>query len=127
MKITKLLSVILAISMLACMFIFPANAEENHIEIIFEEGTPEDVKERVTEYLLAIERGENPDETATYGLVCDIFGHDYGDLRTTSIITHEVRATSPRCLKKTYKYETCSRCDTVDITLLSSQYIVCCP
>ncbi len=129
MKTTKILSVILAISMLACMFVFPVNAEEvdhSHIEIIFEEGTPEDVKERVTEYLLAIENGENPDETETYGLTCDLLGHKYGDPRTATVISHRVRTTSPRCLRKTYKYETCSRCDTVETTLLSSQYIVCC-
>lgn len=68
----------------------------------------------------------NSDSAAqTRGLTCTLFGHDL-DTGTTTTTTHKVNATSPRCLKETYSYEICSRCEYENYTLISSVHIVCC-
>ena len=128
MKTKKILSFILAISMLACIFIMPANAAETetheHIEIIIEN---ENISEKTREKIISFytNGGSEKKGTTTYGLTCTILGHKLESSRVYSI-NHEVRATSPRCLKKTYDYATCTRCDYEDSTLVSSAYIACC-
>ena len=69
--------------------------------------------------------GEECEPTATYGLTCTLFGHKLESSAVTKI-THKARATSPRCLKKKYDYQTCTRCDYEKSTLVSQTYIVCC-
>ena len=128
MKAKKILSLILAISMLACIFIMPANAAEaeveEHIEIVIEN---EDISEETKEKIIAFytNGGEEKEGIATYGLTCTLLGHK---LETTGVykITHKVRTSSPRCLKKTYDYSTCTRCDYEESILAKSEYIVCC-
>ncbi len=128
MKTKKMLSLILAISMLACMFIMPANAAETetnkHIEIVIEnENISEETREKIITFYS--NGGEEKEGIATYGLTCTLLGHK---LETSAVykITHKVRATSPRCLKKTYNYSACTRCDYEESVLLSSAYIACC-
>ena len=128
MKTKKLLSFILAISMISCIFIMPADAAEaeveEHIEIFIEnENISEETKEKIIAFYT--NGGEEQEGIATYGLTCTLLGHK---LETTKVskITHEVRATSPRCLKKTYDYSTCTRCDYEESVLVSNQYIACC-
>ncbi len=128
MKTKKLLSLILAIAMLACMFIMPANAAETeadkHIEIIIvNQNISEETKEKAISFY--INGGEEQEGIATYGLTCTLLGHKL-ESSTVYKITHEVRTTSPRCLKKTYNYDACTRCDYEKSTLLSSEYIACC-
>ena len=128
MKTKKILSLIIAVAMLACMFIMPANAAEteahDHIEIIIEnENISEETKEKIIAFYT--DGGEEKEGTATYGLTCTLLGHK---LESSIVykINHEVRTTSPRCLKKTYAYDTCTRCDYENSTLIGSEYIACC-
>ena len=128
MKTKKLLSLIIAIVMLGCMFIMPANATEaeidEHIEIIIvNQNISDETKEKITAFYT--DGGEEHEAIATYGLTCTLLGHK---LESTIVykITHEVRTTAPRCLKKTYDYAACTRCDYEESVLVSSLYIACC-
>lgn len=128
MKIKKITSLILAIVLLSCMFIVPVNAAETetheHIEIIIEnKNISEETKEKAIAFYT--NGGEEKNGAATYGITCTLLGHKLESTLVYSI-NHEVRATSPRCLKKTYDYATCTRCDYEDSTLVSSVYIICC-
>lgn len=128
MKINKLLSLILALATLLCAVIIPANATEantnEHIEIIIEnENISEETKEKIIAFYTT--GGEEKDGVATYGLTCTLFGHKLESSAVTTI-NHKVRSSSPRCLKKTYNYESCTRCDYENSTLITSSYIVCC-
>lgn len=128
MKTKKLLSLILAIAMFSCMFTIPANATETiadeHIEIII--VNPNISKETKAKAITFYTNGgEEQDGIATYGLTCTLLGHKI-ESSTVYKITHEVRSTSPRCLKKTYNYDACTRCDYEKSTLVSNMYIVCC-
>lgn len=128
MKTKKTLSLILAISILACIFIMPANASEaendEHIEIIIEnENISEETKEKAIAFYT--NGGEETEGVSTYGLTCTLLGHKIETTRVAKI-THKVRTTDPRCLKKTYSYDACTRCDYEESTLVSSAYIACC-
>ena len=128
MKTKKILSLILAFSMFACIFIMPANAAEaeaeEHIEIIIEnENISEETKEKIIAFYT--NGGEEKEGASTYGLTCTLLGHKL-ETSTVAKITHKVRTSSPRCLKKTYNYEACTRCDYENSTLITSTYIVCC-
>ena len=128
MKTKKILALILSIAMLACIFIMPANAAETesyeHIEIIIvNPNISEETKEKA--FAFYSNDGEEQEGISTYGITCTLLGHK---LETTGVykITHEVRSTSPRCLKKTYDYSACTRCDYEESILTGSEYIVCC-
>ena len=128
MNTKKILSLILAISTLACMFIMPANAAETenreHFEIIIvNETISDETKEKIIAFYS--NGGEEKEGIATYGLTCTLLGHK---LESTQVykITHKVRTSDPRCLKKTYAYSACTRCDYEESILTSSTYIACC-
>lgn len=131
MKIKKILSVIFAIAMLVSIFTMPTNAANTveteaheHIEIIInDENISDETKEKIIAFYS--NGGEECEGATTYGLTCTLFGHKLESSLVTTV-THKVRTTSPRCLKKTYNYEACTRCDFEEDTLLSSTYIVCC-
>lgn len=128
MKTKKLLSIILAIAILSCLFIMPANAAETdaheHFEIIIvNEDISEETKEKIITFYS--NGGEEKESVATYGLTCTLLGHKT-ESSTVYKINHEVRTTAPRCLKKTYNYITCTRCDYEESVLISSKYIACC-
>ena len=74
--------------------------------------------------IIASINGED-DGAQTYGLTCTLFGHEL-DTGTTDIIEHKVRTTAPRCLRRTYEYELCTRCDYNTSTLIGTTYIYCC-
>ena len=128
MKIKKVFSLILALSTLLCAIIIPANAAETenheHIEIYIEN---ENLSEETVEKIIAFysNGGEEKDGISTYGLTCTLLGHKI-ESSTVSTITHKVRSTAPRCLRKTYNYESCTRCDYEQSTLKSQKYIACC-
>ena len=128
MKTKKFFSLILALATLLCAVIIPANAAETetdeHIEIIIEN---ENISEETREKIIAFysDGGEEKEGIATYGLTCTLFGHKI-ESTTISTVTHKVRSTAPRCLKKVYDYEACTRCDYEESTLKSQQYIACC-
>lgn len=128
MKTKKVLSLILAITMLGCMFIMPANAAETeayeHIEIIIVNQNISDETKAKAIAFYANGR-EEQEGTTTYGLTCTLLGHKLESSKVYKI-THKVRTESPRCLKKTYNYDACTRCDYEKSTLVSSAYIICC-
>ncbi len=128
MNIKKTLSLVLIISLLACAFVMPANAKEadayEHIEIYIEnENLSKETEAKIIAFYS--NGGGEKDEIATYGLTCTLFGHKL-ESSTVVTITHKVRSTSPKCLRKTYDYESCTRCDYETSTLIGQSYIVCC-
>ena len=128
MKIKKFFSLILALATLLCAVVIPANAAEKstdeHIVIIIEN---EDISEETREKIIAFysNGGEEKEGIATYGLTCTLLGHKL-ESSVIKTITHKVRSTSPRCLEKKYNYESCTRCDYEESTLITQQYISCC-
>lgn len=126
----KFLALILALTSVFSLATFSASAEtadENNIvivkgdvEYIFEADASEDL---INSF---IESCENEHEdVATCNLLCDVLGHKL-ESSTVQTITHNARTTAPRCLKKIYTVETCSRCDYSTKTLTNSLYIYCC-
>lgn len=63
-------------------------------------------------------------EISTYRL-CWLVGHDLSKDTVTST-QHKVYSESPRCVRNVYSVETCSSCDYVNETLISSANIDCC-
>ena len=131
MKLNKLFSLALVLAMVICSFAVPTQAADDvHCDccaIVIEE---DNLSEETIEKIHAFYSQENvPDEyeseSQTYGLTCTLLGHKL-ESSNISKITHKARTTAPRCLKKTYKYETCTRCDYEKSTLVSSTYISCC-
>lgn len=128
----KILAVILAIASVFSLATFSASAEntdENTVIItkgdtdyIFEAGVSDDL---INSFIYAIETEHDCDDTATYGLMCTLFGHKL-ESSVVSTLTHNVRTSAPRCLKRTYSVEACTRCDYTSQTLLDSTYISCC-
>ena len=120
----KIFAILLSVSFILGAMSVTVNAadsfEEPTIEFIFNEGTSAEIQERI----IADFTGED-DGAATYGLTCTLFGHKL-DTGTTATVTHNARTTAPRCLRNTYNYEICSRCDYSNYTLIGSTYISCC-
>ncbi len=133
MKIKRMLALALALCTLLTLFVMPAGATEEHddseIEIvILNEDISEEAKEKIIAYYSNPDQtNENADDgTATCGIICSVIGHKIETANTYTIV-HKARATAPRCLKKTYLHEVCTRCDDYEkSTLLSSAYINCC-
>lgn len=128
MKTKRILALILCVAMLFCAFVMPTNATETAVDedtviIIENENISEETKAKIIAYYTNGEDHNN--DSATYGLTCTLLGHKLESSRVYKI-THKARTTSPRCLKKTYDYDTCTRCDYENSTLLTSIYIVCC-
>ena len=124
----KIISLILSLCFILSLGVIPASAEEavenNDVTIIIHnENISEETKEKLIAFYSDPE--SHNDTAATYGLTCTLFGHKL-ESTTTSVITHKVRTTVPRCQKKTYNYEACTRCDYENSTLLSTTYIDCC-
>lgn len=132
MKIKKLLAIALALTTLFTIFIMPVGATEEQtnedIEIvIMNDDISEETKAKIYAYYSDPDHNhENTDDgAATYGLICTVIGHKI-ETSTTYTIQHKARATAPRCLKKSYKYEACTRCDYEKSTLITTAYINCC-
>ena len=128
----KLIAIILAAASVFSLATFSASAEntdENTVVItrgdtdyIFEAGVSDDL---MNSFIYAIETDHDCDDTATYGLMCTLFGHKL-ESSVVSTLTHKASATDPHCLKRTYSVEACTRCDYTSQTLLASVYISCC-
>ena len=128
MKIKSLFALILAISLLVSAFVVPTSAKTNEtnsdVEIIIEnENISAETKTKIEKYYST--ENHNDDGATTYGLTCTLLGHKL-ESSAVGVITHKVRATSPRCLKKVYAYEACTRCDYETSELISTANIVCC-
>ncbi len=130
MKMTKLLSALLVITLTLCAVVIPVGATEGeepahnheHIDVIIVDEVDAETEARIVAYFT---EGAEDDEAAAYGLTCTLFGHKY-DSQTVKTVTHKARTTAPRCLQKVYDYQLCSRCGDETSTLISSSYIYCC-
>lgn len=125
--IKKTISCFLALAFAICSFQTIAFAENKieetaeNITIEFHNEVSDEVKERINAHF----HGEDDGVASTRGLTCSIFGHKL-ETGSTSVVTHKVRSSAPRCLRETFNYEICSRCDYSKYTLLYSEYIYCC-
>lgn len=124
----KIIAFIMAITLVFSAMSISVYAEDtseisvtvNGIEFIFEAGTSEEFIDKfIVDYF-------NPEDNAqTYGITCTLLGHDI-ETTTTFVVTHNASASAPRCLKKTYHVDTCTRCDYASKTLMKQEYIYCC-
>ena len=129
MKIKSLFAILLALTLLICTFVVPTNAKESaennrQIEIIINDDVSVETEAKIKRYF-ANGTPTTENGVSNYGLTCTLFGHKI-EATSVSTITHKVRSTSPKCLKNTYAYEACTRCDYETSTLTRSEYIVCC-
>lgn len=92
------------------------------IEVCFTENSvfSEDEKQIIEEYFV-----DGINNTATYGLKCTLFGHDYVT-EYVDVIRHKVRTTIPRCDREKYEMKICSDCSDTVSTLILLTYIDCC-
>lgn len=128
MKIKRFFAVLLAAAVSLSIFAVPSFAAEeahNHTEIIFHEEASEELKDKAIAYFLSGAHENYDDGAVTYGLTCTLLGHNNESV-VSSVITHKVKASAPRCLKRMYKYYACTRCDYEYSELLYSEYIICC-
>ena len=127
MKIKNLFAILLALTLLTCTCVLPTSAKEttnNNIEIIINDDVSEETKIKIENYF-ATGKTVNDTSATTYGLTCTLFGHKL-ESSTVATVTHKVRTTSPRCVKKTYDYDACTRCDYETSELIATEYIICC-
>lgn len=125
----RIFAVLLVLTLLTCTFATPVSAknelnETTEIEIIINDEVSEETREKIERYFANGAPAQN-NGTTTYGLTCTLFGHNI-KISSVSAVTHKARATSPRCLKQTYDYEECTRCDYEKATLVNKVYIICC-
>ncbi len=124
----RIFAILLVLTLLTGAFALPVSAENitnknNNIEIIIHDKVSEETKAKIERYFT---NGEpNEENASTYGITCTLLGHKI-ECTSVSVIEHKVRTTSPRCLKETYDYEECTRCDYEKATRVNSIYIVCC-
>ncbi len=125
MNFKKMISFILAVVFAACSFQTIAFADSNtdnceNITIEFHNEVSDKAKERIVAHF----QGEDENTISSRGITCTLFGHKL-ETGTTSVVTHNVRTSAPRCLRETYDYEICTRCDFSEYTLIGSEYIYC--
>lgn len=130
----KLLAIILTIASVFSVMSFTASAEEANedvitvtrgdVDYVFEVGVSQD---HIDSFILLCEEDIDCtcEETSTYNVLCTLFGHKL-ESSTATTITHKVYSTDPRCVRKTYKVESCTRCDYTNRTLTNTTYISCC-
>lgn len=125
MNFKKFVSCILVLVFAFCSFqtiAFAENDVDTHknITIEFHNEISDNARDRVIAHF----HGEE-DMIAARGITCTLFGHKL-ETGSTSVVTHKVNSSAPRCLRETYNYEICSRCDYSEYTFLYSEYIYCC-
>lgn len=128
-RVISFFAIVLACSMLAVGITGSSETTETRIIEYYDEGITVVFENAVysneARYTQIADRLVHGDEYATSTLSwCWLFGHDI-ERNTVGIITHNVRSVSPKCLRKTYSVETCSKCDYYKDELISSEYIVC--
>ena len=129
MKIKRLFAVLLAVTLLVCTCVLSTSAKETtenktNVEIIITEDVSEETKVKIENYFASGEPATD-DGASTYGLTCTLFGHKI-EGTVVSAVTHKVSSTAPRCVRKTYDYEACTRCDYETSELIATEYIYCC-
>lgn len=127
-KIIALILVVVSLFSVMSISVYADNTNENTVTVtvnkvtfVFDANTTEEIRDEfITHYF-----NHNDDSAATYGLTCTLLGHK---LETSYVmaITHEAKATDPRCLEETFEMQACSRCDYFTRSLVSATYISCC-
>lgn len=132
-KLIRILSIVLVL--LSVTTVCAAASEEPTAALEYEIGDTEytvafydntltsEEQNEIAQKLLGI-HSDSGIETA--GLLCDLFGHSFGNAKTVSVTEHKVRATSPRCLITYFEVTTCSACGEQNQETISSSYIYCC-
>lgn len=128
MKIKNLFAILLVLTLLMCTCILPTSAKEtitnDEKEIIIVDEVSTETKAKIERYFAAGAPTTN-EGVSSYGLTCTLLGHKLEN-SIVDVITHKASTTAPRCLKKTYEYSACTRCDYENATLIFSEYIFCC-
>jgi hypothetical protein len=129
MKIKSLFAILLALILLVCTCVLPVSAKNetnnNDVQIIINDEVSAETKEKIEKYFATGEPATDNGTATTYGLTCTLLGHKLENT-AVSTITHKVRSTAPRCVKKTYAYQACTRCDYETSQLVETVYIYCC-
>lgn len=127
-KMISLVMVVVSLFLIMSVSVSAEDTNENTVtvtvnetEFIFDAETTEDFRDKA----ISNHFNHGDENTATYGLMCTLFGHKLESSVITTI-THKVRATAPRCLRERYDTEACTRCDYTNAVLISSEYISCC-
>ncbi|MBE6749453.1 MAG: hypothetical protein E7557_09550 [Ruminococcaceae bacterium] len=130
MKIKSLFASLLVLTLLTCTFCMPTSAKKATVIngevdiIILDKDISVETKEKIENYFASGEPATD-DGASTYGLTCTLFGHKL-ESSTVVTVTHKVRTTSPKCVRRTYDYDACTRCDYEISELVATEYIVCC-
>lgn len=130
MKIKSLFASLLVVTLLTCTFVMPAGAMSTSVSsgevdiIILDENVSDEMKVKIESCFSSGEPATD-DSASSYGLTCTLFGHKL-ESSTVVTVTHKVRTTSPRCVRRTYDYDACTRCDYEISELVATEYIVCC-
>lgn len=131
----KTLISIMVIAVLVCTLGVTTNAQSNasiyeigDVVVIFDATSSFTAEEQAQLAKLIASQANNcgESETTSYGLMCTLFGHKYGDSESVTAITHKVNETHPRCLKEFYIITPCTRCDHADVERTGFYYINCC-
>ena len=126
MKKTLIFILTISLAVAMCFSSFASNEtytyEYDNVTVIFDEATPFSAEQRE---IIANKLVNGADDTATYGLMCTLFGHKYveDDVMT---ITHCVSDTQPRCLEENFEIGECSRCGDTYTNRIAYRYITCC-
>lgn len=127
----RIVSVALALVMLAtlCLSVSANESTDYTYEyglktIVFESDTPFTEAEcrHIAEHLAY---GDDGVSARGFNILC-LFGHKY-TVGYTTVITHCVNSTAPRCKEEYCEVGTCSRCGDIYTKVLTFQYINCCP
>lgn len=129
MKIKSLLATLLALTLFVGTCVLPVSAKKDtnnktDVRIIINDEVSAETKEKIEKYFIDGEPVTD-DGITTYGITCTLLGHKL-DPSSVSVITHKVSSTAPRCVRKTYLYQACTRCDYETSELIATEYIFCC-
>lgn len=128
MKIKSLFAILLALTLLICTCVLPVSAKNeinnNDVQIIINDEVSAETKAKIERYFANGEPATD-DGATTYGITCALLGHKLQN-SIVDVVTHKVSATAPRCVRKTYDYNACTRCDYETSELLATEYIYCC-
>lgn len=129
LKLYKIVSATISFLVVLLSMQIPTFASETNIENIASNKISfefyNDVSTEVKEKIISHFTQESSFSNQSRGLSCTLFGHDL-ETGTMSTVTHEARTAAPRCLRETFQYEICSRCDYSLYTSLGTEYIYCC-
>ena len=131
----KTLKIILAFALcIAFSVSFSAHAvpssevlyENEEVSVIFEEDSALSVDKKQFIASKLIYGDSYIDNGISSYSLCWLTGHDLVS-EVVSVIEHKVRTAAPRCDRKTYEVETCTKCDYMKETLIADVPYICCP